>query len=143
MNEIVFINHEISFRLHHKTDLRNWLDAVALNEGYFIEELSYIFCDDKFLLTMNKKYLQHHTLTDVITFDNSIEKKSIIGDIFISKERIAANAKTYKVTVTDELHRVMVHGLLHLCGYTDKTPETKKKMTARENFYLNVREFNT
>lgn len=92
---------------------------------------------------MNKKYLQHHTLTDVITFDNSIEKKSIIGDIFISKERIAANAKTYKVTVTDELHRVMVHGLLHLCGYTDKTPETKKKMTARENFYLNVREFNT
>ncbi len=141
MKEIVFINHEINYRVKNKTDLRNWLDAVARNEGYFIEELSYIFCDDKFLLGMNKKYLQHNTLTDVITFDNSMEKKSIVGDIFISKERIAANAKTYKVTVTNELHRVMVHGLLHLCGYTDKTPESKKKMTARENFYLNKREF--
>lgn len=142
MNEIQFSNYEIKFRLKNKTDLRDWLSDVAKEEGYHIEELCFIFCSDDFLLKLNIKHLQHYTLTDVITFDNSIVDKWIIGDIFISTERIAANAKTYKVSVTEELHRVMVHGLLHLCGYKDKTIASKKKMTAREDYYLSQREFN-
>lgn len=141
MSEIQFSNNEINFRLKNKTGLRVWLHDVAEEEGYHIEELCYIFCSDDFLLKLNIKHLQHDTLTDVITFDNSIVAKWIIGDIFISTERIAANANTYKVSVTEELHRVMVHGLLHLCGYKDKTSVSKKKMTAREDYYLNKRQF--
>ena len=141
MSGILFNNQEINYRLNNKTNLRDWLLIVATAEGYQIKELCYIFCNDDYLLKLNVRHLQHDTLTDVITFDNSITANWIYGDIFISTGRIAANAKTYKVSVTDELHRVMVHGLLHLCGYKDKTRSSKIKMTAREDYYLSKREF--
>lgn len=88
---------------------------------------------------MNVHYLNHDTLTDVITFDNSIIKGEVIGDVFISIERIKENANTYNVAISDELHRVMVHGLLHLCGYEDKSTNAKKRMTENEDYYLKKR----
>lgn len=137
MAAINFFNQQLNYTLKNKTALRSWFNAVAENENYAIEELNYIFCDDAFLLEMNVHYLKHDTLTDVITFDNAIENKKIIGDIYISIERIKENAAKYKVTASNELHRVMVHGLLHLCGFKDKSPATKKAMTTKEDFYLN------
>ncbi len=136
MPSIQFFNQQINFALKGKLQLRKWLAAVATLEGFNIIELNYIFCSDEFLHQMNVHYLNHDTLTDVITFDNSIIKGEIIGDVFISIERIKKNAITYNVTVADELHRVMVHGLLHLCGYKDKTAKSKKVMTEKEDFYL-------
>jgi len=94
-------------------------------------------------LQVNQQYLNHDTYTDIITFDHSATEKSIVGDIFISIERIRENAAKFKVTETDELHRVIIHGALHLLGYKDKTPVTKQKMTQKEDFYLNKRGFNS
>lgn len=136
MSAIQFYSQEINYSLKNKTAIRKWLQGVALSEGFILDELNYIFCNDEFLHDMNVHYLQHDTLTDVITFDNAVVKGNIIGDIFISIERIKENAFTYNVTVADELHRVMVHGLLHLCGYKDKTSKAKKFMTEKEDFYL-------
>ncbi|MEO8150043.1 MAG: rRNA maturation RNase YbeY [Bacteroidia bacterium] len=136
MSSIQFFNQETNYLLKNKNPLRNWLLKVAKAEGRAIDELNYIFCNDAFLYQMNVIYLNHHSLTDVITFDNSMAREKITGDIFISIERVKENAKTYNVTVKNELERVMVHGLLHLCGYKDKTPKEKKLMTEKENFYL-------
>ena len=93
------------------------------------------------MLNINQQYLNHDTFTDIITFDNSEEKGAIYGDIFISIERIKENAKAFKVAVSDELHRVIIHGTLHLLGYPDKKKEEKAKMTEMEDFYLAKREF--
>jgi len=93
-------------------------------------------------LQVNRQYLDHDTYTDIITFDNSEVEKLIVGDIFISIDRIRENAAKFNVTETDELHRVIIHGALHLLGYKDKTPVTKQKMTQKEDFYLNKRGFN-
>lgn len=136
MPAIQFFNQEINYVLKNKRKVRLGLNYAATNEGYAIDELNYIFCSDDFLHRMNVHYLNHDTLTDVITFDNSIISNVIIGDVFISIERIKENASTYNVKVSDELHRVMVHGLLHLCGYKDKTAKAKKLMTEKEDFYL-------
>lgn len=116
--------------------MTEWIVSAAENEGFSIDELNYILCTDNSLSLMNMKYLQHDTLTDVLTFDNSEQEKKITGEIYISLESVRGNAKKYKQTVTKELHRVMVHGLLHLCGYDDKTSNKKNEMTEKENFYL-------
>ena len=111
-----------------------WLQAVAQAEGQSIEALSYIFCSDEYLYQMNVEHLQHDTYTDVITFQYNEE--AVEGDVFISVERTADNAQTYGVPAQQELYRVMVHGLLHLLGYGDKTPETQALMTQKEDHYL-------
>jgi probable rRNA maturation factor len=103
--------------------------------------VSYIFCSDIYLLQVNQQFLNHNYFTDIITFDNSAGDGLIVGDVFISVDRIRENAAKYKVSVTDELHRVIIHGALHLVGYTDKTPADKEKMTLKEDFYLNKRSF--
>ena len=103
--------------------------------------LNYIFCSDAFLLSLNVEYLNHNTLTDVITFDNSDDSKGIQGEIYISIDRIRENAKKYRVPFERELHRVMIHGLLHLLGYADKTPLQKKMMRKKESTYLSLKEF--
>lgn len=118
------------------TALRNWLKAVVTQEGSTLGELTYIFCSDEYLHAINVEHLQHDTYTDVITFQYSEEQ--VEGDIFISTERIVDNAQTYGVPTLHELHRVMVHGLLHLLGYGDKTPETKTLMTSKEDHYLRL-----
>ena len=133
---IHFFTEEISFTLKHKTIIRNWLRDTITAEGYKLEELNFIFCSDEYLLGINQQYLDHDTYTDVITFDNSEVAKTIVGDIFISIDRIRENATAYKHDFLDELCRVMVHGTLHLLGYPDKGKAAKKIMTKKEDFYL-------
>ena len=133
---IHFFCEEISFNLKHKTIIRNWLRDTINAEGYALEELNFIFCSDEYLLGINQQYLNHDTYTDVITFDNSEASKMIVGDIFISIDRIKENAKTFKHEFMHELCRVMVHGTLHLLGYPDKEKAAKKIMTEKEDFYL-------
>ena len=119
-------------------DLRKkklWLNSISKNEGKEIESLSFLFVDDEEMLKYNKKYLQHESYTDVITFDSSVDKK-IAGDIIISLERVNDNAKFYQVSYNYELQRVMAHGLLHLLGYNDKNKEEKKIIRKKENYYL-------
>lgn len=113
-----------------------WLAQVIQSEDYKLTELNYVFCSDEHLHEMNVQYLQHDTLTDVITFDNSDNESHIEGDIFISVPRIEENAEKFGVLFLEELKRVMVHGLLHLLGYGDKTEEEKLVMREKEDFYL-------
>ncbi|MBT4881452.1 MAG: rRNA maturation RNase YbeY [Flavobacteriales bacterium] len=113
-----------------------WLSNVIKEEGKEIGELVYVLCKDEYLLEKNIQFLNHDTLTDVITFDYC-ENDLINGDILISTDRVEENAKTYKVNYLTELHRVMVHGLLHLLGYKDKKEKDAKTMREKENYYLN------
>jgi rRNA maturation RNase YbeY len=130
---IQFFNADVEYRLANKTALRGWIEAVIKKEGYSLEELTIIFCSDEYLYKMNVEYLKHDTYTDIITFDLSSVKSSINGELYISIDRIKENAKTNSVTISNELHRVIIHGTLHLCGYKDKSPQSKKQMTAKEN----------
>jgi len=138
---IHFFSEDISYNLKHKGLLRTWIKNTIIEEGYKLRELNFIFCSDNYLLSMNQEYLNHDTLTDIITFDNSEFKKEIVGDIFISLERIQENAQSFKVKTEDELHRVMIHGTLHLLGYADKGKEAKALMTDKEDLYLSKRAF--
>lgn len=136
---ISFFTEDTNYKLKEKGQIRQWLTTVAKKEGAEISELNYIFCSDNYLLDLNKKYLDHDTLTDIITFSYSEEiEGSVKGDIFISIDRVRENAKTFKVKQEQELHRVMVHGLLHLLGYKDKTKQDKLLMTSKEDHYLNL-----
>lgn len=115
-----------------------WLKTIILNENKKTGEINYIFCDDEYLLQINRDYLQHDYYTDIITFDY-VRGKTISGDIFVSLPRISDNASTHSKKFEDELHRVLAHGILHLCGYKDKTVEEEKEMRSKEDFYLALR----
>jgi rRNA maturation RNase YbeY len=136
--KINFYNEEASYLVKHKMQLRKWLQMAITEEGFVTGPINIILTNDEYLAKMNLQYLQHDTLTDIITFDYT-EADKISGDLFISIERIADNAKTFSRSVAEELHRVMVHGVLHLCGYTDKKPIEKKNMTRMEDHYLSLR----
>ncbi|MDZ7612521.1 MAG: rRNA maturation RNase YbeY [Flavobacteriaceae bacterium] len=131
---------ENDFNLKNRRAIKLWLAAVANNEQKAIQQVNFIFCNDDYLLEKNIKYLKHNTLTDIIGFDYS-QGELILGDIFISIERVAENALTLRQTLTDELHRVMVHGLLHYCGYKDKSLNEKELMRNKEDYYLSLRSF--
>ena len=118
-----------------------WLSEVIKNEGFKEGEINYIFVDDDTLLEKNKEYLNHDTYTDIITFDTSDEPGEISGDIYISTDRVIENSREYGVPYPEEMHRVLVHGILHLCGYDDKTEEEKKKMREKEDYYLSQLDF--
>ena len=141
MPAISFFEEDISYKLKQKTLVRRWITDTIIAEGYRLKELNYIFCSDSYLLQINRQYLNHDTYTDIITFDNSADEKSIAGDIFISIDRIRENASKFNVTESNELHRVIVHGALHLLGYGDKKPADKKIMTGKEDSYLKARAF--
>ena len=132
---IQFCSEDITFSLKEKLKHKAWLNEVAKQEGKKILELSYVFCSDEYLLQINQEYLNHDTLTDIVTFDNSEDPKKIEGDIFISIDRIKENGEKLG-TLETELERVMVHGLLHLLGYQDKKKEDKALMTEKEDFYI-------
>ena len=132
---IQFCSEDITFSLKEKLKHKAWLNEVAKQEGKKILELSYVFCSDDYLLQINQEYLNHDTLTDIVTFDNSEDPKKIEGDIFISIDRVKENGEKLG-TLETELERVMVHGLLHLLGYKDKKKEDKEVMTAKEDFYI-------
>ncbi len=129
---MITFNYETSFELEGENFLEYWVDTVVCEGGFSIGEINYIFCDDEYLHKLNVEYLQHDTLTDVISFDNTLGKL-ISGDIYISVERVADNAKDFEVSFLDELHRVMIHGVLHYMGYKDKTEEEKIKMRKAED----------
>ena len=128
--------YETEFEIKESQIWIDWVTESMKNEGKSIEELNYIFCDDEYLLEINRQYLDHDYYTDVIGFDNS-EDDVLTGDIFISVERIADNAEQNKVSFDNELARVMIHGILHFAGYPDKEEEQKRIMTEKEDFYLN------
>jgi rRNA maturation RNase YbeY len=132
---IQFCTEDITFSLKEKLKHKAWLNEVAKQEGKKILELSYVFCSDDYLLQINQEYLNHDTLTDIVTFDNSEDPKKIEGDIFISIDRVKENGEKLGTSET-ELERVMVHGLLHLLGYKDKKKEDKALMTQKEDFYI-------
>lgn len=121
-----------SFSLKQKNKLREWLWTIAYLEKRGIGSINYIFCDDDYLLNINKEFLKHKTLTDIITFDNS-EGINLSGEIYISIDRVKENAANYAPSFNDELRRVMVHGVLHLCGYKDKSKIESSLMRKKEN----------
>lgn len=142
LKDISFFSEDVDFTLKDKAKVRNWIGTTIKTEGYKrIGELNFIFCSDAYLLDINKQYLNHDTYTDIVTFDSSEEEDLIAGDIFISVERTKENAKKFEVSDKDELHRVIIHGVLHLCGFLDKKKEDKELMTSKENEYLAKREF--
>ncbi|MBQ0147372.1 MAG: rRNA maturation RNase YbeY [Flavobacteriaceae bacterium] len=128
--------YETEFELQNSQEWIDWITESMSNEGKSIEELNYIFCDDEYLLEINRQYLDHDYYTDVIGFDNS-EDDVLTGDIFISIERISDNAEQNNVSFENELARVMIHGILHFAGYPDKGEDEKRIMTEKEDFYLN------
>ena len=130
-----------SFALSDAESLVGWIERVAQVHEHRIVQLTYIFCSDDFLHRMNVEYLDHDTLTDVITFDNADDADIIEGDIFISVERVADNAKDLGVSFRDELHRVMIHGVLHLLGYHDKDLLSQTAMRKKEDYCLSLRTF--
>ena len=113
----------------HKVEL--WIKSTAAQYGYSVGELNYIFCDDEKILAVNREFLQHDYYTDIITFDYTTRTR-VNGDIFISLDTVASNAEQVGTTFNHELHRIIIHGVLHLTGQADKTPETKAQMTAKE-----------
>lgn len=136
-SKIGFYSEDVPFRLSDIRIKRQWLEKVIESEGKIAGEISYIFCSDDYLYKMNLQYLNHDTLTDVITFDYT-EANKISGDIFISIPRVEENASDFEKTFADELNRVMVHGILHLCGYKDKTTKDEKIMRLKEDEKLEL-----
>ncbi|MEM9919249.1 MAG: rRNA maturation RNase YbeY [Bacteroidota bacterium] len=133
---IHFHNESIEFQLADAEKVSSWLQAVAQAEQKEVGNLNFIFCSDEYLHQINVEYLQHDTFTDVISFPYATD--IVEGDVFISIERIRENAELYKVAFEQELYRVMVHGTLHLIGFEDKSPEDKKRMTQKEDQYLDL-----
>jgi probable rRNA maturation factor len=134
---ISFSNNNIQFKLKHKASLKTWIKAIAEKEKKKTGGINYVFTSDEDLLKTNIKYLGHNTYTDIITFDYS-EGHSINGDIFISIDRVKENAEKFKVNFEEELHRVMIHGILHLCGYKDKNKTDSGLMRKKENASLRL-----
>ena len=127
---IQFFQEDTDFVVEHAAELRGWIDSVAQQFEKEILAINYIFCSDEYLHQINLDFLQHDTLTDIITFPYSDE--AIESDIYISIERVVENAQTFGVSTQNELRRVMIHGVLHLLGYDDKSPEEQRSMRAKE-----------
>ena len=133
---IRFFNEDTPYKLPQKIAVRQWLTSQAKQEGVAVGELNYIFCSDEYLLQVNRDHLNHDYYTDIITFDNSDDEGVIEGDIFVSVDRVADNSQTQRTSPIDEMHRVLAHGLLHLCGYGDKTDEEVALMRKKEDEWL-------
>jgi rRNA maturation RNase YbeY len=118
-----------------------WLEDLILTEDKKLGSINYVFCDDEYLLKVNQDYLQHDYYTDIITFDN-VKGKTIAGEIFVSLQRVSDNASTLSKDYEEELRRVLAHGILHLCGYKDKSQEEEKEMRSKEDFYIKRFEIN-
>ena len=133
---MISFNYETNFELPYEQEFSSWISKVIRSEKRKEGEINYIFCDDDYLLDINQKYLNHDTLTDIISFDYSVGNE-LHGDIYISVDRVKENAKDFEVDFKDEIRRVMVHGVLHYCGYKDKSEEDKKLMRSKEDHYIN------
>lgn len=129
---MIIFNYESDFNLANEAAISEWLSRVIISEKKKEGEISYVFCDDEYLHKINLEYLQHDTLTDIISFDYSVGNE-LHGDIFISVERVRDNAADFNVSFEDELKRVLVHGVLHYCGYKDKSEKDEALMRAKED----------
>ena len=129
---------ECDFELKNPHPIIDCIQAVAKQEGKHIGEINFIFCDDEFLHKINLEFLEHDSYTDIITFDYSVGDE-LISEIYISVERVKENAPDYSESFEEELHRVVIHGVLHLCGYNDKSDEEEAIMREKENYYLSLR----
>ncbi|MDX1463209.1 MAG: rRNA maturation RNase YbeY [Marinirhabdus sp.] len=131
---------ENNFELQHSENVARWLSEIVTSYDCEMGDIIYIFCDDAYLYELNVQFLNHDTLTDIISFDNSLGKQ-LHGEIYISTERVEENASTYNTTFQDELHRVMAHGILHLCGFKDKSDAEAREMRTAEDTALAARHF--
>lgn len=129
---MISFNYETEFELPNEDQLSNWLSQVILSENKKEGDINYIFCDDEYLLNINEQYLEHDTLTDIISFDYTVGNE-LHGDIFISIERVRENAQDFNVTFDEELKRVLAHGILHYCGFKDKSEEDEQLMRQKED----------
>lgn len=136
MEKITFTNHSIKSFRFNKELIKSCLPLIFLEEDVSFMELAYVFCSDEYLLSLNREFLDHDTLTDILTFTMSDSPLPIVSEIYISVERVKENAMDLGIEFLDEMYRVMIHGVLHLCGYSDHTPELKKLMTGKEDYYL-------
>lgn len=132
---MIKFNYETPFKLDNEKEIEVWISGVITSEEFKEGDINYVFCSDDYLLKLNIEFLNHDTLTDIISFNDSIGK-ILHGDIFISIDRVKDNAVKFKATFLEELNRVMVHGILHYCGYKDKSEDDSKQMRNKENFYL-------
>ena len=130
-------HYENNFILEDSEKIKIWIEDVIKKEKKIVGDITYIFCDDDYLLERNKEFLDHNTLTDIITFNYCIDN-NISSDIMISIDRVKENSTTFENSFNEELKRVMIHGILHLIGYNDKSYKEKELMRKKENFYLNM-----
>ena len=132
---MIKFNYETPYQLSNEDTLSRWIFDAITAEGFKLGDINYIFCNDEYLHKLNVEFLHHDTLTDIISFDYRVGK-ILHGDIFVSVERVEENAKDFEVPFQQELHRVIIHGILHFCGYKDKTEEEAQSMREKENHYL-------
>ena len=128
---MIEFNFETDFELENDSDIVNWIGTVVESEGFELGEILYIFCDDNYLHNLNVEFLNHDTLTDILSFDYGVGKQ-INGEVYISVERVKENASDFNTTFKEELHRVIIHGILHFCGFKDKTPSEQILMRQKE-----------
>ena len=126
-----------TFSLKTEAAVSACIKAITVEESREVGDITFVFCDDNYLLKINKEFLDHDTYTDIITFDYSVGNE-VISEIYVSTDRVEENAKKYKQTFENEIHRVMIHGVLHLCGYNDKLAEERQIMRDKENHYLSL-----
>ena len=134
---VTYFFEDTDFKLKNRTKIKKWLKLVAESEVFSLGALSVIFCSDNYILDINQRFLQHDYFTDIITFDYS-EGEKISGDLFISVDSVRENSIEYETEFEEELHRVIVHGVLHLIGYDDHTDEDIRTMRSKENYYLSL-----
>ena len=138
---IEFHSEDIEFSLSNPEQVSDWIASIIEQHDFELAALTYIFCSDDYLHQINVEYLDHDTLTDIITFDNADEEGIVEGDIFVSIDRVRDNAQTLGIPFEDELHRVLIHGVLHLLGFKDKTEEQETLMRKQEDSSLSLRKF--
>lgn len=131
---------ETDFQLNNSDELTDWISTIITKEKHEQGDITFVFCDDAYLHKLNVDFLKHDTLTDIISFDNSLGKQ-VHGEIYISIDRVKENADIYTVSFLDELHRVIIHGILHFCGYKDKSDKDSLLMKTREDEALSLRNF--
>jgi rRNA maturation RNase YbeY len=137
--QIHFFTEDINYRLREIRKIRSWISASIIKEGGELENINFILTSDSFLHNINVEYLSHDTLTDIITFEYNEKNQPILSDIYISLDRCRENANEFHVSLRDELHRILIHGTLHLLGYKDKSKPDKQIMTSKEDYYLSLR----
>lgn len=138
MSQINFFNEDIDFILENSSIISNWITGIIEDNSFTISQLNYIICSDNYLLEINRSYLSHDYLTDIITFDNSDEANVIESDIFISLDRVKDNAQKLSTSFSTEFNRVLIHGVLHLLGWDDKSQEDKAEMREKEEACLSL-----